>query len=226
MERIKLFVGADSRESVGLHVFLESLWKHSTLPVEVIALNDKMGHSDGTNAFSTLRFQIPELCNHGGWALWMDGTDMLIRSDPAELWALRDKHYAVQVVKHDYQTKHSVKYVGTTLEACNADYPRKNWSSVMLFNCGHWAHFKARDRLMSGDGKYLHRFSWLEDKQIGELPKEWNHLVGEYPFNPDAKLAHYTLGLPGFEHYRRSDYAPEWTAHLKDAARGLQYLGR
>lgn len=230
MERIKLFIGSDEREQIGLHVFLESLWRHCSLPVDLTVLTPKIGEklgikSDGTNSFSTLRFAVPELCNHAGHALFLDGVDMLMRADLAELWRMRDKS-AVQVVKHSYQTKHPRKYVGTTLEAANADYERKNWSSVMLLWCGHWAHFNARGNLLSGGGEYLHRFGWLRDDQIGELPAAWNHLVGEQKYNPDAKLAHFTLGIPGFEHYRRSDYAQEWTEHLKAAAKGLQYLGR
>jgi lipopolysaccharide biosynthesis glycosyltransferase len=234
MERIRLFIGADSRESVGLHVFLESLWRHTSLPVDLTVLTPKIGErlnikSDGTNAFSTIRFAIPELMNYAGHAIFADGVDMLLRGDLAELWERRETTkptFGVQVVKHTYRTKHPKKYVGTTLEADNADYDRKNWSSLVLWNCGHWTHLKARDKLLSGDGKYLHRFSWLADSEIGELPKEWNWLVSEYPYNKDAKIAHYTLGLPGFEHYRRSDYAQEWTEHLKSAAKGLQYLGR
>lgn len=231
MQTIKLFLGMDEREAVGLHVFLESLWEHTSLPVSVIALTPKLAkrleiQSDGTNAFTTLRFAIPELCGNAGWAIFADGIDMLVRYDLAELWNLCDGKEAVKVVKHNYHTKHPRKYVGTALEAENLDYERKNWSSLVLWNCSHWAHFRNREKLLSGDGKYLHRFSWLADEEIGEIPPVWNHLVSEYPYDKNAKIAHFTLGLPGFEHYRRADYATEWNGHLKAAARGLQYLGK
>lgn len=211
---------------MGLHVFLESLWKNTKEPVSLTALTPNMGESDGTNSFSLSRFHIPELCNWSGWAIFADGIDMLLRADLADLWKLRDPKYALQCVKHDYQTKSPRKYLGTDLEADNQDYPRKNWSSLVLWNCGHWAHFKNRESLRTESGKYLHRFSWLKDEEIGELPTSWNHLVGESEYNPEAKLAHYTLGIPGFEHYRRADYAKEWTETLKAAASGLQYLSR
>jgi hypothetical protein len=66
-------------------------------------------------------------------------------------------------------------------------------------------------------GAILHRFGWLNDDEIGELPKEWNHLVREYQQNPEAKLAHFTLGAPGFERYIRDEFAWEWNAHLLDS---------
>ncbi len=223
---IRLFVGQDPREAVGLHVFLESLWKHTKEPIAVTALTPTFGKSDGTNSFSLSRFRIPELCGWSGWAIYADGVDMLLRADLTELWELRDNKYAVQCVKHDYKTTSPRKYVGTDLESENQDYDRKNWSSLVIWNCAHWSHFKNREKIREADGKYLHRFSWLNDDEIGNLPAGWNHLVGEIPFNPDAKIAHFTLGIPGFEHYRRSDYATEWIESLKSAATGLQYLGR
>jgi hypothetical protein len=231
MEAIKLYVGIDDREAAGLHVFLQSLWKHTSLPVEVVALTkpiaERFGNkSDGTNAFSTLRFVIPELQGYSGWAIFADGADQMLRADLAELWALKDPKYALQVVKHDYRTKHSRKYVGTDLESSNEDYPCKNWSSLILWNCGHWAHFKHRAKLLSGDGKYLHRFSWLTEDEVGELPATWNHLVNEHEPNEEAKLVHFTLGLPGFNHYRHDEHSAEWRNNLKSASRGLQYLTR
>ena len=232
MQAIPLYVGMDSREQAGLHVFIESVWKHTSLPVDLKVLTPKIAEqlrigTDGTNAFSTLRFAVPELQNYAGWAIFMDGADMLCRADLAELWHLCTGNVAVKVVKHqEYTPKEPKKYLGTTLEATNAAYPRKNWSSVVLWNCSHWAHFRSRDKLLSGDGKYLHRFSWLMDDEIGEIPAAWNHLIGEAEPNPKAKLAHFTNGIPGFEHYRHSEHAVEWQMTLKDAARGIQYLGR
>ena len=231
MQSIPLYVGMDSREQAGLHVFIESVWRHTSLPVDLKVLTPKIAEqmrigTDGTNAFSTLRFAVPDLQNYSGWAIFMDGADMLLRADLAELWHQCTGNVAVKVVKHDYTPKEKRKYIGTALEADNASYPRKNWSSVVLWNCGHWAHFREREKLLGGDGKYLHRFSWLKDEEIGEIPKEWNHLVGEVEPNPKAKLVHYTLGIPGFEHYRHEEHSIEWQMTLKDAARGIQYLGK
>ena len=145
---------------------------------------------------------------------------MLFRSDPLELWNLRDESKAVMVVKHDYKTRHKLKAVGTAMESRNEDYPRKNWSSMILWNCGHPSNrLVTRDFASTAGGRALHRFSWLVDEEIGEIPVEWNWLVGEYPYDKSAKLVHYTLGIPGFDFYRSCDYAGEWKMALEQVHR-------
>jgi lipopolysaccharide biosynthesis glycosyltransferase len=91
-------------------------------------------HTDGSNQFIYSRFLVPFLQDYRGWAIFADG-DMLCRADISELWAMRDQRYAVMVAKHNYSSKAQRKYIGTSLETHNAVYPRKNWSSVMLWNC-------------------------------------------------------------------------------------------
>jgi hypothetical protein len=216
---------------VGAHVFLQSVLEKTHLPVEAIALTPQIGEqlgiaSDGTNAFSKLRFAVPYLTDFAGSAIWCDGVDMLCRASLAELWTQRNGWMAASVVKHEYQPT-ARKYVGTAMESDNAPYPRKNWSSLVVWECGHYRNRVLTPEFISKTpGSELHRFSWIPDDRLGELPQAWNHLVGEYPMNPEAKMAHFTLGLPGFEHYRHADYATEWTDTLKRAATGLQYLGR
>jgi hypothetical protein len=219
---MKLYTGYDHREAVGLHAFAQSLWEKSP-GVSFTPLCGKQG--DGSNAFTYERFKIPELCHWSGWAIFVDGADMLVRSNLAELWELRDKRFAVQVVKHDYQTKHPRKYVGTEMEADNSSYPRKNWSSVMLINCGHISHFKnrhgLREAIAGNDGAFLHRFAWLDDEEIGDLPIEWNWICDELGENQDAKLLHWTAGIPGFYEYRNAPHAEEWKAAVRSAMRGM-----
>jgi hypothetical protein len=131
---------------------------------------------------------------------------MLVLDDVAKLWALRDERYAVMVVKHDHRPRESVKFLGQPQTA----YPKKNWSSVMLFN-------NARCRVLTPEyvntatGLELHQFKWLPDEAlIGALPGRWNHLVGYDPPSRDVSLVHYTLGGPYFEEYRNCEYAEEW----------------
>jgi hypothetical protein len=113
----------------------------------------------------------------------------------------------VQVVKHDYKTRMPVKYLGSP----NEDYPRKNWSSVILWNCGSFPNRKLMpDFVQRSTGAELHRFSWLDDARIGELPPEWNWLPDEYGPNPAAKLLHYTLGTPCFHEFADTPMAAEW----------------
>jgi hypothetical protein len=209
---IKVFIGYDSREAVVYHVCAQSIIRHTTQPVSLtpLALNTLSGykekHSDGSNQFIYSRFLTPFLCDYKGWALFIDG-DMLLRTDLSELWAIRDESKAVMCVHHDYKTKTQSKYLGSK----NADYPRKNWSSVVLWNCGHPANRDVTPSFIEGaTGAQLHRFTWLSDDLIGEIPKVWNWLPDEFGPNPDAKLLHWTLGAPSFHEYADVPMADEW----------------
>ena len=211
-ETIKIVVGFDQRESIAYHTFTQSIIEKSSLPVSFIplAINALKGyketHTDKSNDFIYSRFLSPHLNSFEGWAIFADG-DMICQADIKELWDLRDESKALLVVKHDYQTKAHKKYLGNV----NENYPRKNWSSVILWNCEHPKHkILTPEFIASQTGKYLHRFSWLDDSDIGELPKEWNWLAIEYPENKNAKLIHYTLGTPCFKEYKNTEMADIW----------------
>jgi hypothetical protein len=127
---------------------------------------------------------------------------------------------ALAVVKHDYKTKHPRKYIGTPMEADNLDYPGKNRSSVILFNCAHYANRRLTPELVrESPGSFLHRFQWCSDDQIGELPAEWNALAMEQDIS-DASLVHFTLGSPGFSHYQHCDGA----RHFHKAYRNAMHM--
>lgn len=212
---IPIAVGIDSRESIASHVLEQSIINRTSAPVALVPLATRLlrnfdGQRDGTNAFIYSRFLVPEMMDYQGWALYMD-SDMFLRDDLAELWALRDDSKAVMVVQHDYHTSHRRKLIGTPMECDNADYPRKNWSSLILWNCGHpMNRIVNREFVSESPGSVLHRFQWLPDDLIGSLPLEWNWLVGEYPMNANAKNVHFTLGAPCFSHYSKCDYSSEW----------------
>jgi lipopolysaccharide biosynthesis glycosyltransferase len=216
---LTMFVGYDPREAAAYHVFCQSVIAHASVPVAFVPMSEKMlhvdGQQDGSNAFIYSRYLVPHLMGHWDWAIFADG-DMVCQRDIAELWALRDPQYAVQVVKHEYQTKDRLKYRGSPMESPNMSYPRKNWSSLVLWNCGHPANRALTpETVATAGGQYLHRFAWLPDDQIGELPREWNWLVGEYPPQP-AALLHYTLGVPGFKYYAQWEQAQPWHDALID----------
>lgn len=214
---IPLYVGFDQREAACFHIFSQSVIERATVPVSLIPLHRPMladfdGQRDGSNAFIYSRFLVPYLQGYRGWAIFCDG-DMVCLQDIAKLWALREEHAfdtAVCVVKHDYKSRHPRKYVGTPMEADNANYPRKNWSSVMLWNCEHYANrILTPDFLKEAPGHFVHRFEWLRDAQIGELPGEWNALAEEQDISL-ASLVHYTVGAPGFKTYASCDGAEHW----------------
>jgi hypothetical protein len=215
---IQLFAGFDEREEVGYHAFCSSVIERATVPVSITPLSLKTvqriygeGHRDGTNGFIYLRFLIPYLMGYSGWAIFCDGSDMVMDADIAELAKLYDPFKAVQVVKHDYRTKHPRKYVGTAMESANADYPKKNWSSVMLINCAHYAwRDMTPEKVAAMPGSFLHRFEFIPERYIGELPVEWNHLADEYGVDDNAKLLHWTCGIPGFGHYMNAPHADKW----------------
>jgi lipopolysaccharide biosynthesis glycosyltransferase len=212
MKPIPIFIGYDPREAVAYHTCANSIIRHASKPIAIIPLalnlfeDYKETHTDGSNHFIYSRFLVPHLMNFEGHAIFIDG-DMIVRDDIVKLWDLRDFSRDVQVVKHDYKTKMPVKYLGSK----NEDYPRKNWSSVILWNCNSYPNRKLTpDFIQRSTGAELHRFTWLDDERIGELPKEWNWLPDEYGPNPDAKLLHYTLGTPCFHEFADTPQGDEW----------------
>lgn len=207
---IKLFCGFDQREAAGWHAFTQSVIENTTEPVSITPLDDTQIR-DGSNAFTYSRFLVPYLCDFQGWALWMDGSDMILKADLAELWELREIGRAVQVAKHEYKTAHQMKYVGTEMEAENHDYARKNWSSVIVWDCAHFGNrCLTPEFVASHDGAFLHRFAWLADERIGELSLDWNWLTSEYGTNTNAKVLHFTAGTPNIRAYRSSAHAQLW----------------
>jgi len=209
---ISIVVGFDQREAIAYHVFCQSVLERSSSPVRFTPLSEntltnyKETHPDGSNKFIYSRFLTPYLSEYKGWAIFADG-DMVCQTDITELWSLRDNSKAALVAKHDYKTKAQIKYLGNK----NENYPRKNWSSLILWNCGHPANnVLTPEFIQSQPGSFLHRFSWLSDELIGELPIEWNWLAIEYPENPDAKIIHYTLGTPCFKNYANESMSDIW----------------
>ena len=220
---INLYVGYDEREAIAYHVFCHSVIKNTSIPVKITPLvlsqlkEFNETHHDRSNDFVYSRFLTPYLNEFNGWAIFADG-DMICQADLKELIGMADPTKALMVVKHDYQTKASIKYLGNI----NENYPRKNWSSVILWNCSHPKHKILTPEFVSNQtGKFLHRFSWLDDNDIGELPVEWNWLACEYEKNADAKLIHYTLGTPCFKDFRDTDMAEIWYDYYESAKKGF-----
>lgn len=161
---------------------------------------------------------------HGCWILFCDGADMLFTQDPADLFALADDRYAVQVVKHEHVPDESLKMDNQAQTV----YARKNWSSVILWNCTHPANARLTQEMVNTlPGRDLHRFCWLEDHEIGELPPQWNYLAGVDPVDVTAlgrspSLIHFTRGLPIMPGYEDAPWANVWKIELEilDSTRG------
>jgi hypothetical protein len=215
---LNVYIGYDPREAVAFYTLAHSILRRSSIPVAVAPLMQSQlksvykrprGPTESTE-FSLTRFLVPFLSGFQGWSIFMD-CDMLCRADIAELAAQieRQPDKAVLVCKHDYVPKTERKF----LNQVQTKYARKNWSSLMVLN-NERCRALTPDYVNSASGLELHRFAWTQDSLIGELPLEWNWLVGEYEYRPDARIVHYTLGGPYFDEYRNCDYAAEWFEEL------------
>jgi hypothetical protein len=217
---LRVFIGYDPREAVAYHVLAHSILRRASIPVSVAPVmlsqlqglyTRARGPTESTE-FSLSRFLVPALSGYEGWSLFMD-CDMLCRTDIAALAAESGRHgdKAVLVCQHDYVPKSERKF----LNQLQTRYPRKNWSSLMLFN-NALCRALTPDYINRASGLELHRFAWLQDDGlIGSLPLEWNWLVDEYQANADARIVHYTLGGPWFPDYKDCDYADEWRDELQ-----------
>mgnify|MGYP001593135349 CR=1 FL=1 len=217
---LKIFVGWDSREDIAYQVCKASIESLASVPIEVIPLKQKELRKHKTytrpddklasTEFTFTRFLIPHLTEFDGWALFID-CDFVALEDVKLLFDQADEKYAVMCAQHDYTPKETVKMDGQVQHI----YPRKNWSSMMLINCGHPSNAIVTADFVNDvhkTGAYLHRFSWLQDEEVGELSYEWNWLVGWYnePDDGKPKFLHYTEGGPWFKEYESCEYASEW----------------
>jgi len=199
-ELVRIAIGVDYREVPGYHAASHSILRRSSIPVSFIpiALNNLEGlmwrqrSSTQSTEFSFSRFLAPYLCGYKGWVLFID-SDVIVLEDIAKLWALRDDKYAVMCVKHDHNPTNATKFLGEK----QTQYEKKNWSSVMLMNCEKCTALTP-EYINAATGLELHRFHWLEgDHEIGEIPANWNHLVGYSEGELKGQsLLHWTEGTP------------------------------
>jgi hypothetical protein len=228
---LPVFIGYDPHERAAVNVLADSLVQHSSRPLAITPIVarqlhgvlERQRHPRQSTEFSFSRFLVPWLMEYQGWAIFMD-CDMLCRGDIAELWELRQDHYAVLCVQHDHRPTERVKFLG----AEQTRYEKKNWSSLMLFNCSR-CRALTPEYVNAATGLQLHRFEWLAgDHEIGALPMgRWNHLIDVQPpversvAEGGPALVHWTLGGPWFREYRFGGgvLAAEWLAAREEAVR-------
>lgn len=214
---LRVFIGYDSREPVAYHVAAHSVMRHASRPVAITPLIQPQLRTAGlytreqdqlaATEFSLTRFLVPYLSEYGGVSIFMD-CDMLCQADVYTLlmYPLAYAKCGVFVCQHDYVPKQSMKMDGQK----QTTYPKKNWSSFMVFNnelCG-----ALTPKFVNGaTPAELHRFEW-PGIEVGSLPLHWNWLVGEYDKNPGAHILHYTNGGPWFAGYEHCDHADLWKA--------------
>jgi hypothetical protein len=214
---IRVFIGFDPAEAVAYNVLCHSIQTRASRPVTIAPLalgqlGELMTRERNplqSTDFSFSRFLVPHLCDYQGWAIFMD-CDMLVLDDIAKLWDLQDSSYAVHCVKHDHKPPEKTKF----LNQPQTVYEKKNWSSVMLYNCARCTALTS-DYVNTATGLELHRFQWLgDDSLIGDIAHRWNHLVDYDPEVPAAEISnlHYTTGGPYFDDYLDCGYADLWLA--------------
>ena len=215
---LKICIGFDPRETVAYHALCNSIMRQASGPVSFIPVSKRLipefdrGMEDGSTDFSFSRFLTPYLCGYQGQSIFMD-CDMIVRCDIYEVLGHCDLRHDVFVVKHDYKPKTKTKFLGNV----QTPYPKKNWSSFMVFNNFMSNCKKLTPELVSvTSGSYLHQFKWSNDERVGELPMDFNFLVGEYRAISEPKILHYTLGTPCFKEYAQQEFAHDW--HAEKAA--------
>jgi hypothetical protein len=210
---LTIIAGWDEREPLGYALCQFSAIRRTTEPIRFIPLMERplrfrklytrpherrngqlwdvISDAPMATSFACSRFLTPWL-GEADWAVFCDFADMLFLADPAELFALADDRFAVQVVKHWHEPSEALKMDGQA----QTTYARKNWSSMILWNRRHPANDRLTlDMVNSLPGRDLHAFCWLKDEEIGALPAAWNYLVG-VDQGKDAKLLHFTKGTP------------------------------
>ena len=225
---LNVYVGLDrSFGKVAAAVCMRSILNHASIPVDFtlldlgwlrrVGLYTRPGYTvngqfydgfDGRPAsteFSFSRFLTPSLQPHGH-AVFVDG-DFMFRTDIAELASHFVDDAAVQCVHHMYAPTETTKMHGQV----QSRYPRKNWSSLMVFNCDHRANEVLTPALVNTmDGRWLHAMGWLTDLHIGSVPHEWNWLDGSASERVEPKAVHFTRGTPDMPGWADTQYANEW----------------
>ncbi len=228
---LTIFIGHDGREKIATDICEASLLEHSSAPLAIHRLVepalrhsqiyrrdwirtpegqrlDSRDRKPFSTDFSFTRFIVPTLMQHAGWALFVDA-DFLFLDDIAKVFAVADQKYAVMVVQHGVLNETGTKMDGMRQEA----YFRKNWSSLVLWNCGHSSNQRLTPYQVNGmSGQWLHGFSWLQDSEIGALSPLWNWLSGidPQPVDCDPAAVHFTRGIPDMPGYHGSPYAEHW----------------
>ncbi|MHA6718613.1 hypothetical protein ACX40Y_04090 [Sphingomonas sp. RS6] len=232
---LKIFVGYDSREDIAWQVCRHSIVRHAAQDVACIPLRQPVLRELGlytrpfdrssSTEFSLTRFLTPFLAAQDeGWVVFCD-CDFLFTADVGQVLAGLDPAKALYCVQHDYTPAFAVKMDNQQQTV----YPRKNWSSFMVFNCGHPdVRALTPDVVNEAAPAHLHRFGWIaNDDAIGALDLDWNFLAGEYPKMPTTpRVIHYTNGGPWFDEWQDVDYGDLWIKErmlyeASDAARDL-----
>jgi len=229
-EDLKVYIGYDSRQDedpIGKGIknppyeVCKASIRNFNPSVEIIPLKldeliDRGLYSRGidplaSTEFTYSRFLVPYLNDYEGIALFCD-SDFLWQTNITDVLEYYKTDYSVMCCQHEYTPTNDTKMDGLKQTV----YPRKNWSSLMLFNCSNQDCKKLTPEVINSQSpKYLHRMSWTIDNKIGSIPLEYNWLEGDYDSNINPKAIHFTNGGPWHNTWD-GDYRNNWEKQYKE----------
>lgn len=228
-----MFIGFDSKQKTASKVCEYSIQKNSKTHVEIFHLDTNKLREDNiyfrpdgdpsSTEFTYSRFLVPYLSDYKGYSIFVD-SDFLFLDDIQKVFnlALMDfdrKKRAAYCVKHlEYKPKTDTKFYGKP----QLTFPKKNWSSLILFNNEHPSCKNLSPLTIANKSpQWLHRFEWLNENEgeLSNIPITWNWLVGEYNNKVNPSALHFTNGGPFNEVYGQ-DYEEIWNDYLNESMIG------
>ena len=229
MSKYNIYIGFDSSnygQELAWEVCKRSILKNcsDTSKINIIKLEKKKlidsgffkrTDKDGATEFTYTRFFVPFLNNYTGYAIFVD-SDFLWKCDILELfnnYVHVDK--ALSCVMHKYENCNDKVKMDNQIQEW---YPRKNWSSLIVFNCEHPSikNNLTIENCNNQSPKWLHRFEYCKDSELLEIEKEYNYLVDYYYDSNNIKALHFTDGGPWHPGYENVSYSDEWLKYITE----------
>lgn len=189
---LRVFIGVDPRQPLAYTVLQSSIIRRASVPVQItpLMLHQLPVKRVGLTQFTYARYVVPYLCNYEGYAVFIDA-DMVCLTDVNELF---------EIAKNSDDSVHVVK-----------SHMKFEWPSLMVFNNAKCKNLTLEHIEKDSPAK----LEWAES--VGELPKEYNHLVGYDEPSPEAKIIHFTQGIPCWHETNTCEFAEEWEAEKQAA---------
>lgn len=221
MINFNVYIGYDEREDIAARVCKHSILSRLSpviannvavkfLRIEEVPDFERPWEPNQSTSFTYTRFMIPYMENYGAnnqYSVFCD-CDFLFLADITELLFSVDPSKAISVCKHPaYIPRSAIKMDGVVQH----QMPRKNWASLIVYNNRHPANRLLTPHMVNTvmPGRKLHTFDWLDDKDIGDIPLDWN-VLDDYYYLANPKAIHYTDGGPWFDNYKNTMYSHYW----------------
>jgi hypothetical protein len=197
-----VYIGIDSRQPLAYTVMRYSVESNASRPISVngLFLHQLPISRVGATEFSYSRFLVPWLMDFEGFGLFCD-EDQVMTGDVWELFSYcskLDDPWDVAVMKNQ---------------------PEYEWPSVMVFNNQNLKHMTPE--YIEDKSNRFFDFAWA--KHVAELPPEWNHFCGGAR-PKDAKLYHFSQGIPYWPETRGLDEDPVWFEAFENTMKAGKWI--